>query len=270
MSISSEKARKVQFEAFAAPPELAHAVRECWFLSDEGLLSAGLPKPYVELVVSISGRHFWRASREGPEHEFTLGWVTPLQSAPRFARSDGRRTLVGARLEPWAAFRIFGNLPVGDGLPPISLERMIGQNARDLQRNIRTAGSPAACTSILVDWLRPHLANLVAPLPALGAPGQMGAGELAHANGVTPRTLRRRFSSIGLSGPKRWLRLHRLDRVLRDISLPEATPLAELALDNGYSDQSHFNREVSNLTGAAPSRLRRRGKDLPPHFLPLD
>jgi AraC family transcriptional regulator len=40
------------------------------------------------------------------------------------------------------------------------------------------------------------------------------------------------------------------------------TPLAELALELGYSDQSHFTREFKRETGWTPSRFRATASSL--------
>lgn len=44
--------------------------------------------------------------------------------------------------------------------------------------------------------------------------------------------------------------------VLRD----QSRPLAELALDLGFSSQSHFTRLFSALTGMTPARYRKEVK----------
>ena len=260
----------VRFLTCPAPPSLAGAVRELWLLDDDGGFHAGLPKPYVELVVSLAGIHWWRAAPGAAEHRYAEAWVTPIQSGPRYARAVGRRRLIGARLEPWAAVALFGRLPAGDGPPPPPLDRFIGSNARRLRTRLVGAPDDAARFAAFIAWLeaRPALRRIA---DAARADPDIGysAGALAGALRVTPRTLRRRFArDVGIS-PKRWLKLHRLDAVLRDPALADhGRPLADVAYAHGYADQAHFSREVAGFTGATPGALRRRPARLPPHLLP--
>ena len=85
-----------------------------------------------------------------------------------------------------------------------------------------------------------------------------------------PRTLRRTFARAAGLSPKRWLRLHRLDAVLRRAGSGGAEQsLADLAQELGYADQAHLTRDVGALTGATPAALQKRGGKLPPHLFPL-
>jgi AraC-like DNA-binding protein len=256
----------------AAPPAaIAQGVFELWQLEDDGRLHAGLPKPYVEVVVSLSGLVWWRPAMEGAEHLYCDAWVTPIQSGPRYARAVGRRHLIGARLEPWAALALFGPLPPGDGTPPPRLAELWGADEeRALVGALRAAGSDAARFALFGRWLADQSA-LGGERPDFGALADAArAGSLAEALGVHPRTLRRNFARAAGLSPKRWLRLHRLDAVLRRSGAGGAEQsLADLAQEMGYADQAHLTRDVAALTGATPAALQRRGPSLPPHLFPL-
>lgn len=237
---------------------LSPLVRELWLLEDDGALSAGLPKPYVELVISLEGRHWWRAERNRPERLYDTGWVTPLQTGPRYARADGRRRLIGARLEPWLATALFGRLPPGDGAPPPELSSLIGAEAEALRAELLSTGDVDQTFDRLDAWLEAHVA------------GRADAIRFCM-EALSRRSERRRYArDVGVS-PKRWQLLHRLDRVLRDPGLADGKrSLAHLAQDHGFSDQPHFSREMVRLTGVTPGRLRRRAGEGPPHLVRED
>jgi len=260
----------MRFVTCPARPAVAACVRELWLLEDDGTPHAGLPKPYVELVVSLSGLHFWRAEPEGAEHIYDHGWVTPLQDAPRHARSEGPRRLIGARLQPWAAVAMFGRLPAGDGGPPPRLRDVIGDEADALRVSILAARDEEAAFCAFQDWLegRPELR---APAPDFDDLSGLRAFQMAARAGVSARSLRRRFAAdLGVS-PKQWLRLHRLDKLLRDGDLRTGgEALAQLAQAHGFADQAHMTREVMALTGATPRKLRRNRAEAPPHLLAGD
>lgn len=261
----------IRFITCHPPASVEGSVRELWLLEDEGRLHTGLPKPYVEVVVNLGGVHWWRNTADGHEHRYDEPWVTPIQQAPRHARSDGARILMGARLEPWAAQALFGPLPLGDGQPPPHLASFIGKSAAlGLQRRLRAAPNDAARFDIFGRWLgaQDALRSKAAPLLTCQ---DARADTLAAAQATTPRTLRRRVAAATGMAPKRWLTLARIDRVLRDPALAEAgEPLAAIAHDHGYADQAHFTREVVRITGTTPGRLRRRPPGSPPHMLPED
>lgn len=89
---------------------------------------------------------------------------------------------------------------------------------------------------------------------ALSAPGSTVA-RVARAEGVTPRSLQRRFKASGLPPPSFWHQLGRARRAARALS--GDLPLAALAADFGYSDQAHMSREFRRWFGQTAQTLRR-------------
>ena len=57
--------------------------------------------------------------------------------------------------------------------------------------------------------------------------------------------------------PHRWLVQRRLEQAM-DLLLGSNLPLAEIALDCGFSEQSHFTRTFTRLVGTSPGEWRRR------------
>lgn len=257
----------IRFVTCPPPPGIARAIRELWILDDDGAPAAGLPKPYVELVVSLRGIHWWRSAPAAPEHRFVEGWVTPVQRGPRYARAVGRRHLIGARLEPWAAMALFGPLNAGIGAPPPLLKTLIGGEARRLRARLIAADGDAARFMLLGCWLGSQ--PILHESGPLAREAHANVAALASALRQSPRSLRRRFARDAGVSPKTWLTLHRIDRVLRDPGLGDARrTLADLAYAHGYADQSHLSREIARWTGSKPSELRLRPGEVPPHFLP--
>lgn len=259
----------VRFAARPAPDILRGAVRELWHLADPGRPHRGLPKPYVEIVVSLRGVHWWRAAPALPEHRYLTAWVTPVQAAARYARSVGRRELIGARLEPWAARAWLGLLPDGNGTPPPTLDSFLGQEARRLRALLRTAIDDDALFARFGDWLASQPALVEASRGPPRRPDGLRVANLAEAVSHSPRHFRRAFAGRAGIAPKRWLLLHRLDAVLRDRNLSDPVySLARLAADHGFADQAHLTREIRRFTGATPAMFRGRHCGYPPHMLP--
>lgn len=71
--------------------------------------------------------------------------------------------------------------------------------------------------------------------------------------GLLPRTLARRFSSqVGIA-PKRFARLQRLQRVLSAKCHSPGSDWCALAMQHGYTDQSHLVHEFREMTDVTPS-----------------
>jgi AraC-like DNA-binding protein len=91
-------------------------------------------------------------------------------------------------------------------------------------------------------------------------PGQVASlGELATVVGVHPVTLARGFRKAygcSVGAYLRWLRIARAARRLSETD----TPLAEIALEAGFADQSHFSNAFRRETGQSPSAFRRSVK----------
>ncbi len=259
---------QVRFTSQAAPPALAHAVLELWHLHDPGAPHCGLPKPFVEIVVSLRGVHWWRSAPGMPEHRYATSWVTPVQDGPRFARAEGQRELVGARLQPWAAKAWLGALPPGDGTPPARLSQWHGREAGMLRDSLKAAPSIDDMFARLADWLAARLPGPDAVSPPSLAGDTVRAKDLAIASHATPRHYRRVFSGGTGLAPKRWLLLRRIDAVLRDPRLADPQfSLAILACEHGFADQAHLTREMKRFTGATPGKFRHRAAHYPPHML---
>ena len=258
----------IEFKCSFPPSDLKGGVREIWTLKDTGAMRAGLPKPYVEIVISLAGIHWWRSAPASEEHRYDVGWVTPIQTSARYARSVGTRRLIGARLEPWVAREWLGQLPAGDGVPPPQLPSLIGGEARRLRRHLLATPEDDLLKEFS-SWLasQPALREACFRTAAIRPSGTV-VRDMAASSAMKPRSLRRTFDRQSGVAPKRWLLLHRLDRVLRDARLADPEfPLAQLAVAHGFSDQAHLCREFRRFTGASPKAFRRRHAAMPPHML---
>src|SRR5579859_3473145 len=76
----------------------------------------------------------------------------------------------------------------------------------------------------------------------------------------------RRFTAqVGL-GPKRFARVQRLQRVVRDLDGCSAVDWAGVAARYGYADQSHLVAEFGQLAGVTPTEYLRSRIDGPNHL----
>lgn len=68
-------------------------------------------------------------------------------------------------------------------------------------------------------------------------------------------------------GPKRFVRLIRFQRVFEQRREHDARAWSEVALDCGYYDQAHFNRDFRAFAGVKPREIIRDADPLTAFFL---
>jgi AraC-like DNA-binding protein len=84
--------------------------------------------------------------------------------------------------------------------------------------------------------------------------------QVEQRHGVSDRTLQRWFSRYVGVGPKWVLARYRLHDVVTRLDEGYAGPLADLAAEHGWYDQSHFVRDFRSLTGLTPSEYAGRAR----------
>jgi len=81
----------------------------------------------------------------------------------------------------------------------------------------------------------------------------VGVTQCAKSIGVSERHLSQVFrEEIGMA-PKLWCRIRRFQTIARSLHARVDTPWAELALDSGYYDQSHFANDFKAFSGLDPT-----------------
>lgn len=138
----------------------------------------------------------------------------------------------------------------------VPLENVWGQDGRSLRERLLEASTPASKFRVLEEVLLQHLVPVFDPaVQCAVAALQRGepVSQVASCLGLLPRTLRRRFSSqVGIT-PKRFARVHRLQRVLRAIRRSTEPDWCALAAEHGYTDQAHLIHDFRDLAGITPA-----------------
>lgn len=107
--------------------------------------------------------------------------------------------------------------------------------------------------SLFIEYLAFKNKESIALVRELTAPGA-SIKTVANEAGVSIRTLQRQLKKLNLPKPEYWLRLSRAR--LAACALPCPVPLADIALEYGYSDQSHMTRDFTRWFGVTPAKLR--------------
>lgn len=114
------------------------------------------------------------------------------------------------------------------------------------------------------DYLAPRLMGRTTKLTAmviqqaLAHRGDLRIQQLEDLSGYTSRTILRQFShDTGLS-PKTFCRIIRCQAALETLNTQHNVSFSELALDLGFSDQSHFLRDFKRLVSTTPCEYQRK------------
>ena len=144
------------------------------------------------------------------------------------------------------ARRISGELSASDEAAPVAVE---GLAFELVAAAVRTA--PGRLPSRRPAWL----GRVVEQLHAAPA-GALSLAELAASANVDPAHLGRVFRLHYGVSLATYLRRLRLDWAAATLAGTDA-PLARIAVEHGFADQSHFTRAFKHHTGVTPARYRR-------------
>lgn len=225
-----------------------------WYERTDGpLRRRELPGGRVVLVVSFGPR----LDVDGRTY---TSFAAGLHDAPAITEHDGYGYGIQSYMTPLGARRFFG-LPMGEITGQVvELEDLIGgPAARELAERLATAPDwPAR-----LDLFERAIARRVLaapPVPTelewawqrlLDTDGSVPVTDLAAELGRSRRHLAVRFrEELGMT-PKAVARLLRFERAVQ--RLRAGDELGDLALDAGYYDQAHFNRDFRAFAGTTPT-----------------
>jgi AraC family transcriptional regulator len=147
---------------------------------------------------------------------------------------------------PWLAMRLYREYSRPDGASPLALEGL----ALEVLAEAFRQGIPAPeCTS--PKWLVRTRELLHDRLDE-----GLSLGEIAAAVGVHPAHLARTFRRKYDCSPGEYLRRLRVEFACQKL-VETDSPLAEIALAAGFSDQSHLTKTFRRYNGMTPGEYRR-------------
>jgi len=153
----------------------------------------------------------------------------------------------------------------------VPLDELWGRSGGCLRERLLEALTPEDALSVMEDVLLRQMTGVLGPDPAVIAAADalsrgVPVGEVASDLGLLPRTLRRRFTGqVGLT-PKRFARVQRMQRLVRDLDGQSEVDWAAVAARHGYADQPHLADEFRELAGVTPAEYLRSRVDGPNHL----
>lgn len=265
-----------------APPHLRPFVRLMWASSPEGTPDEQpgarehvLPTGGMHLVFRLSGPSLRLFRDDADAQGFTVGYAMVGGTRSAFFVRDVSVTTrsVGVMLQPGAARALFGapEDALAERHTPLealwgadanfALEQLHGTDSLQRQLAIVVALLEARLASSSMHRLHPAVAQALARMSGASVnddDGQAGAiGQLVKQSGYSHRRFIALFRGMTGLAPKQYARMLRFDHVLGQFAIQPDRPWVELALEAGYSDQAHFNRDFQAVAGMSPQAYRR-------------
>lgn len=146
-----------------------------------------------------------------------------------------------------------GSVFAGDSRPTLLFLDHIGWAlAAHCASNFLEAGKPA---SLQPGRLSPWQLRLAKDLMESRLDGEISLTEIAAACGVSVKHFARGFRRSTSAPPHRWLMQRRIERA-QNLLLSTSNPIASIALDCGFADQSHFTTVFRRVVGIPPGAWR--------------
>ena len=151
----------------------------------------------------------------------------------------------------------------------VSLQDIWGRGALELRERISAEPTDARRLQILQDALLSRLAGRLEHHPAVLSAldyfrrdPSRAVGKLARDVGLSNRRFIDVFHfEVGVK-PKLFVRIRRFQRVLQQVHHLPSVDWTQLALEQGYFDQSHLIRDFVAFSGISPADYLRRLHDL--------
>ncbi|MEZ4250774.1 MAG: helix-turn-helix domain-containing protein [Polyangiales bacterium] len=235
-------------------------------LSLEALRAAGglehvLPTGALHLVFRLGSSSLRVFDPSGEARDFA-GAVIGGARAKAYRRDvTSSGDVVGVQLRLGAASLLFGGSATELSEAHTSLEAVWGREAERVRERLAEAPSLEARLDRVETALLARVASATLPRPEVAiALRQLQAGcswaDVVARSELSERRLRSVFAdTVGLA-PKAFARVVRFEAALR--RLGGTSSAAQIALDSGFSDQAHFQREFKEIAGMSPGTYRRR------------
>jgi AraC-like DNA-binding protein len=175
-------------------------------------------------------------------------------------------------LRPLAAYTIVG-MPVSElAGQAVDLLDVVGRVGAPVLERLRAEATWPRRFALLDQLLLDRRSAGPRPAPEVrrayqlldSTAGAMPVGRVADEVGWSHKRLAARFTQqIGLP-PKAAARLLRFDRVLRALDAADRPPWTRIAVEAGYTDQSHLIRDFHVVTGAPPTAFLAMVSGSPP------
>ena len=180
---------------------------------------------------------------------------------------EGNYTMIAYFFKPYALVSLFGISANELTNNPIDLNLLAPSIAKQLQEQLLNAGSTAAMLSLLDDYILHLITKIKSEIQIVRFatdtisvnPDKEVLVHIQRELHVTERTFQRMFErNVGIS-PNQYRRICQFNTAFHQLNKRNFRSLTDLALDNGYADQSHYIRTFKEFTNLTPTEYMNYG-----------
>ena len=259
----------MQHQEFESPEALRDTIKCFWYTRiDFGERPSSfevLPDGYAEIVFYFGSA--CSLSDEGGWQPLPSPFLVGLLDHPVLFHAKNRLEIIGIRCFPWTVFDLLG-LPSGqDGVRVF--DHPIARLHPTLDRCVHAEGIEEAIAQLIRYFGTARSRSAMdsdstlfqAGVAMRKANGTLPVSQVAAAAHATVRTLERKFKQSSGYTVKDVSGLMRFEQVRNQLWLDPHSPLADLATELGYTDQSHLSREFKRYSGTTPAAFARKARE---------
>ncbi|KAA3440516.1 AraC family transcriptional regulator [Rufibacter hautae] len=253
-------AHTTSYRQIPPPPHLAEYVRHFWIAEGQDISA---PYHFSSVANGCAQLTFhYKGSFMAPGTEQTVPefYLQGPSSKPTKLVTQESFGILGAALYPYTASLLFKTpgQEVRDQARP--MQEMLGSGLRQLEEQITTSASTEERLDLLVQFLTEQLLqekNPDAPLQQL-IKAEIDAGQQPDVENLyeqmhtSRRQFERRFKNLLGFSPREYAKIQRFRYALQQYLEAPNQSFTQLALNSGYYDQAHFNRDFKELSGVTP------------------
>ncbi|MBT2619426.1 helix-turn-helix domain-containing protein [Chryseobacterium sp. ISL-6] len=253
-------------QEFKAPEELQDTIKCFWYNRRDSEEAQSdfevVPDGYAEIIFHFGGE--CSISYNGTLQPLPSPFMIGLLNQPVIFQMKNRLEIIAIRCFPWTVFDLLG-LPSGK-VEVHTFEHPIAQLHSTLNTLIQNGRVDEAIEHVKEYFLNAHKAIakdsmlFKAGIAMTEAKGTLPVSQVAQAAHATVRTLERKFKESSGHTVKDVSGLMRFEQARNHLWLHPETNIAGLAIDLGYTDQSHLSREFKRYSGITPAAFARKAK----------
>ena len=252
-------------------PALAPFIASLWYCCDPHASHGRqmiLPSGHMQIVLSLGPPHLTDCSAglHAPAQPQSFAVLVGMYSRYQVIDTADLAHLIGIVFRPGGTTPFFAERTDLFTNLETSLEDIWGGSARSLRDQLAEASTPhakfEALEAALLQRLRQgrtaaphrlvhHALSVLDSAPS--ASSTITVAELSRSIGISSRRLSQLFAQhVGVS-PKLYARIRRFQQAVAQLHRGGDVPWAELALNCGYYDQSHFANDFRAFSGISPT-----------------
>lgn len=257
----------VHYQKINLSKELDQVVKYCWIMKSEEAIQSDydllIPDGYPEIIFVLKGTYEKKGITENEELSIIeKSCVIGIQSQSVLARRKNYCHLVGLKLYPWGAYRLFKNQLNLIANKNVSITEFGLEWLNVLNDELQSINTSSEIVEFISEKLRyqikqQHQDNTWKTAEAylktiLSKDGQISVQELAQQHCLSIRHFQRKFKQYYGLSPKKMINIIRFKKLYKSSVLQKKMP--EAFLEFGYYDQMHFIKDFQKQLGITPSK----------------